>query len=154
MEDQNLIDTLISNKLITKTFLLGFAILAIYFIINYLTSSDVPVRTATSNSDNFNTTLNSQIQMSNKNKGRKRLCIIWKQGMQLEDLKSLFSKAISFNYEVYLIIRTDSNDIPSSKAMVKEFSILVSEQLIKDHVRLIIIKIINSIYCVLIKKKG
>lgn len=147
MEDQSFIDSLISNKLFVKTLLFGFAIFTLYFIVNYLTSSD----TSSGNSNNqnnirdtnYDNTFNQQLQLTMKNKIKKRVCLAWKSGMKLEELKILSAKIVALNYDFYLIIRTDSNDIPSSKEKVKEFDELVTEKLIQSHVSLFL----KYLYC-------
>jgi hypothetical protein len=68
------------------------------------------------------------------NKSRKRVCLVWKSDIKIEELKIFLTKLKLLDYEFYLIIRTNSNDIKSSKEIVKEFSELASQNLVKEHV--------------------
>jgi hypothetical protein len=144
MEEQSLFESLSNNKLFIKTVLFGAAILTIYFIVHYLTSSDSTANdNRTTNTDsNFRNTLNQQQLITNKNKLKKRVCLVWNSSMSIESLKNLLIKTIALNYDFYIIIRTDSNDIQSSKEKVKEFSDLVNEKLVEEHVSR---KIINKL---------
>lgn len=141
--DNSLITTIIGHKYFFKTIIFGFIVAFVYFFFNFIFEKEETHSNVNSNTNNINdatssTVLNQQ-NLIRKSSSKKRICFVWKREMIIEDLVSLFTLLTSLNFEIYLLIKTESNDIEASKKLVNSFSSLFTKGLIKEHVSYILI---------------
>lgn len=127
----------LKTMMITTTIII---ILVSYIIYFYISISNQNLKTE--NNILSNELFQHQIQ---KTLNKKKVCLVWDDSMILTNIIKLFELLIKNKYEIYLIIKTLSNDINSSKEIIlKKFSIIIKRNLIKEHVIIFLIKI--SIY--------